>query len=255
MKRLVNKMKKMINKVLVASVLLSGVQVGTSILNEDSTTKSYASSSNPTFNHKVNKSYYTTTSLNARAGWGTSYKVVKSIPKAKAIKVTAKKKINGIYWYKTTYGGKTGYVSGKYISVKKPTTISKVSNSVNYTSLNDRIINEGKKFLGVKYVWGASANTGMDCSGFVYRTLNAAGIKVPRYDSRQFYAHSQKISKSQLQKGDLVYFATGGGTRISHIAIYMGNGKLIHAYGKGVQISPLNNGYWNKLVVGYGRIK
>lgn len=249
-------MKKFINKVLITSVMLGGLQTGVSLVSENTTTTSQAASkSNPTYNHKVNASYYTTASLSLRSGYGVKYKVLKTIPKSLKIKVTAKKKVNGIYWYKTTYGGKKGYVSGKYISVKKPkTTISKVSNSTS-SSLNNRIISSGKKYLGIKYVWGASSNTGMDCSGFVYRTLNDAGIKVPRYDSRQFYAHSTKISRSQLTKGDLVFFATGGGTRISHIAIYMGNNQLIHAYGKGVQISAFNNGYWDRLTVGYGRIK
>lgn len=134
---------------------------------------------------------------------------------------------------------------------------SNIVSSITHTKTNGyskRIINEGKKYLGVPYVWGGSSTTALDCSGFVYRVLNESGIAVPRTTSRGFYSMATKIKPSQVQVGDLVFFAEDGIT-ITHISIYMGDGNLIHASGDRVNIQKLNNTYWNKRVVGYGRIR
>ena len=82
---------------------------------------------------------------------------------------------------------------------------------------------------------------------------HALGKSIPRTSTAQ-YASSKKISKSSLQVGDLVFFNTSGGG-ISHVSIYAGNNKLLHAAGNKVKYSNINDGYWNKRIVGYGTFR
>ena len=121
---------------------------------------------------------------------------------------------------------------------------------------SDEIIAHAKKYLGVPYVWGGSTPSGFDCSGFVYKIWNEVGLSVSRGTTGGFFQMSSKISYKDVQVGDLIFFATGSSaTTISHVSIYMGNGQVIHASGKQVQISNINNGYWKPKIVGYGRLR
>jgi cell wall-associated NlpC family hydrolase len=88
---------------------------------------------------------------------------------------------------------------------------------------------DGEKYSGVRYVWGgASPSTGFDCSGFVNYVYASCGLSVKRTSSL-LYSESAKISKSELQPGDLVFFASPSGWYVSHVGIYMGAGQFIHA--------------------------
>ena len=101
------------------------------------------------------------------------------------------------------------------------------------------------------YVWGASGPTDFDCSGLVAWAYAQAGRPgLPHYSGAQ-YAMTTRISRSQLQPGDLVFWGGGGS---EHVAIYMGGNSLIHAFGSGggVNITPLD-GWW-KPATGYGRL-
>lgn len=169
------------------------------------------------------------------------------------IYIGQKLSINGKNQTSTTSVNSTpsnkGYVNG--------INTANIIQSITHTSKNsysNKIINQGLKYLGVPYVWGGSSPNALDCSGFVYRVYNEVGIPVPRTTSRGFYAMAKKISPSNVQVGDLVFFAEDGNT-ITHISIYYGNGQLLHASGDRVNIQKMNNTYWNKRVVGYGRIR
>ncbi|WP_455661806.1 C40 family peptidase [Pradoshia sp.] len=114
------------------------------------------------------------------------------------------------------------------------------------------IVNTGKKYIGTPYKWGGTTPKGFDCSGFVNYTIKkATGKTVPR-TSTALYKKGTKISKSKLKKGDLLFFNTSG-RGVSHVAIYMGNNKMIHAVSKGVKVDNLSNSYWNKRYVGAKR--
>jgi cell wall-associated NlpC family hydrolase len=89
------------------------------------------------------------------------------------------------------------------------------------------IIGTAQQFLGVPYVWGGSSPSGFDCSGFVQYVYAKHGINLPRTADIQISA-GQPVSKSDLQPGDLVFFA-GDYVNISHVGIYVGNGQMIHA--------------------------
>jgi len=172
---------------------------------------------------------------------------VQTLKNGKQVNVSKKTVVNGTTWYYGTASGKKGWMNAKYFATSK-SAVTKVSNSVSSA------ISYGERFLGVPYVWGGTTPSGFDCSGFtsyVYR--NALGKSLPRTSAAQYTA-SKKISKSNLQAGDLVFFNTSGGG-VSHVAIYAGNDKLLHAAGKKVKYSNLYDGYWNKRIVGYGTFR
>jgi len=115
------------------------------------------------------------------------------------------------------------------------------------------LVEYAKKFLGVKYEWGKeSPKTGFDCSGFVWYVYDKFGISITRQSSSQAQG-GRKISKSELKPGDLVFFDTndknGKLNDISHVGIYIGDGKFIHASTyehKKIVIESLSSSYYSK---------
>lgn len=79
------------------------------------------------------------------------------------------------------------------------------------------------------------------------------GIKLPR-SSKSQAAKGKKVAKSELQIGDLVFFKSPGSSKISHVAVYVGNNKILHASGKAVKISKLNSSCWKKNYVTARRV-
>lgn len=108
-----------------------------------------------------------------------------------------------------------------------------------------------KEQLGTPYVYGATGNGGFDCSGFTsYIYKNSLGVTLPRTAQEQYYA-STKVSRANVQKGDLVFF---GATKSSifHVGMYIGGGKMIDAQNRGVVREKIHTPWWH--VVGYGRV-
>jgi len=79
---------------------------------------------------------------------------------------------------------------------------------------------------------GKTPKDGFDCSGLVQYVYAGQGVKLPRSSSEQA-KKGRKVKKSQLQPGDLVFFSTGKRGKVSHVGIYVGNDKFIHAPGRG----------------------
>ncbi|WP_409178923.1 C40 family peptidase [Brevibacillus fortis] len=124
------------------------------------------------------------------------------------------------------------------------------STSASPSDIADQVISEGLKYKGVPYKFGSSKKTTrtFDCSSFTQRVFKEAGVSLPR-DSRQQSKVGQKVSKNQLQKGDLVFFRSYGSSssRITHVAIYAGDNKLLHTYGKpGVTTTKFKGTSWEK---------
>ena len=121
---------------------------------------------------------------------------------------------------------------------------------------NQVVLKTAQKMLGVKYRYGGtSPSRGFDCSGLVQYSHRAAGINLPRTTGQQFKA-AKRISRRYLKAGDLVFFKTSPSRFVSHVGIYLGNNKFIHApsSGKRVKISSMNEKYWRKRFTGAGRI-
>lgn len=115
---------------------------------------------------------------------------------------------------------KTATVSGK--SGEK--SVSETTSAG--TGNGSKLVAQAAKYIGTKYVYGGTSPSGFDCSGLVQYSLRKLGVSVGRSSSAQ-YGYGTSVSKSNLQPGDLVFFSRGHG--ISHVAIYAGNGQVIHA--------------------------
>ncbi|TYB31295.1 MAG: NlpC/P60 family protein [Candidatus Mcinerneyibacterium aminivorans] len=125
--------------------------------------------------------------------------------------------------------------------------------SNNILAIRDKIINTSKKFLGVPYKWGGTSSNGLDCSGFIYLVFKINGISIPR-DSTPQYKFSKNIQIDRIKKGDLIFFQTYK-RGPSHVGIYLGDKRFIHAStNNGVIISNLNQKYYSKRFYGAGRI-
>jgi cell wall-associated NlpC family hydrolase len=111
-----------------------------------------------------------------------------------------------------------------------------------------RIVDSAEDNLGTRYVWGGSTTAGFDCSGFVQHVFRAHDVHLPR-TSRQMAQVGAPIprNESDWQVGDLLFFA-GNGTRVDHVAMYVGAGRIIHSTetGGGVRYDQLetNRGSW-----------
>lgn len=109
------------------------------------------------------------------------------------------------------------------------------------SSLGSKIVNYALRFIGNPYVWGGTSLTnGADCSGFTQSVFANFGIKIPR-TSRTQATSGRSVSISHLQQGDLIFYAKNG--RINHVAIYIGNGKVISASSPSTGIKTANYNY------------
>ena len=118
--------------------------------------------------------------------------------------------------------------------------------------LRKAIITTANRYVGVPYRWGGeSPRTGFDCSGLTMVVYRINGLDLPR-SSRQQWKAGISIHRRQLQKGDLVFFATRGGSKVSYVGIYTGGDKFLHAPGRGrrIQTSSLSSKYYRARYVG-----
>ena len=123
-----------------------------------------------------------------------------------------------------------------------------IAKTVRFTKKIDDLLAEAQTYLGTPYRYGGTTRSGIDCSAFVLSVFGTTGMTLPRVAAAQAQ-EGEKVEKSNLQKGDLVFFSQGRG-RISHVGIVEnvteeGDVKFIHAAtSRGVMISSLNDSYW-----------
>ena len=113
------------------------------------------------------------------------------------------------------------------------------------------IVKTAEKYLGVKYKFGGDNPSGFDCSGYSSYVYKEHGITLA-HSAQQQYANGKRIGIKNAQPGDLVFFRTFGGWKISHVGIYLGDYKFIHApsRGKSVSVDDMRKEYWNKRYAG-----
>lgn len=115
------------------------------------------------------------------------------------------------------------------------------------------ILKTAYSMLGVPYMFGGMSPGGFDCSGFVCYVFAKAGISLPRMVDGQFDAVVH-VTRGNLQTGDLVFFETYC-PGPSHVGIYIGDGKFIHASSsKGISVAEVFTGYWGARYLGAGRV-
>lgn len=129
-------------------------------------------------------------------------------------------------------------------------------NAAKVTDLRKALIGLAMNLRDTRYVRGGrDPSTGFDCSGFVrYVFAHAIGMKLPTNSASQFLA-GLKVDRADMKPGDLVFFQTGRKHHISHVGIYLSNGRFIHspATGKTVQVSSLSESYWARHFAGAKR--
>ncbi len=116
------------------------------------------------------------------------------------------------------------------------------------------LIAEAHKVIGTPYRAGGTTPKGFDCSGFVSYTYKKVGVSLP-HSSSAMYAKGKPVSLNQLAPGDLLFFKTSKHKGVSHVAIYIGDGRMIHATSsKGVQVNSIHQAYWKQRFVGAKRL-
>lgn len=176
-----------------------------------------------------------------REGPGTDTSIIATYNSGATMDISG---ING-GWYKVSCDGNTGYIRSDMMKMVASSSSGK----------GEEIVSFAKQYLGYKYVYGGSSpGSGFDCSGFtsyVYKQFGYTSIN--RTASGQ-YKQGTSVSKSELQQGDLVFFASGGS--IYHVGIYIGSGQFIHASSSsvGVVISDLNSSYYTSRYYGAKRL-
>jgi peptidoglycan endopeptidase LytE len=131
------------------------------------------------------------------------------------------------------------------------TTPSENSTKAENSSLADRVIQIGEKYLGAKYLYGASPSRtdAFDCSSFTMRVFSEAGISLPRSSAAQSQVGTP-VSLNQLQKGDIVFFDTDFNGTINHVGIYAGNDQILNvSTSKGVSYVSIDSSYWKERLV------
>jgi cell wall-associated NlpC family hydrolase len=179
-------------------------------------------------------------------------------------------------WYKVIFDTQVGYIRSDYLdlteipyenkaSQKDPiffvngqstgvTPSASALNGGNTSTIRQNIVADAKKLLGIPYVWGGTTTKGFDCSGFVQYVLKQNGISMPRTTTEQ-YQIGTYVTKSDLLPGDLVFLQNTYRAGISHVGIYIGDGKMIHASSsKGVVTSDLSSSYYTQHYYGSRRV-
>ncbi len=159
--------------------------------------------------------WVTASSLTVRKSASSSSKKVATLKKNAQVTITA---TTGS-WYKIKTGSVTGYVNKSYISTSSKVTSSNVSAK----TTGQQIVNYALKFVGRPYVYGGTSLTsGADCSGFTMSVFKNFGYNLPRTSAAQRSSGKAVASLAQAKAGDLICYS-------GHIAIYMGNNKIVHA--------------------------
>lgn len=169
----------------------------------------------------------TTTTLYVREEPNTDCSIVTSMPMGEELEVI--EQLEG--WIKVAIDSDEGYVSADYVEVNTelPTamTMTEVRYGQGVSDVRVDLVSYACQFVGNPYVWGGTSLTkGADCSGFVLSVFANYGVSLPHSSVAQSNSGT-KISSSEAQPGDLFFY--GNGSRINHVAIYIGNGQVVHA--------------------------
>jgi cell wall-associated NlpC family hydrolase len=136
-------------------------------------------------------------------------------------------------WYKVEVDNEEGYVSSEYVTLsqKLPTamTLTQLRYGEGVSDVRVALVDFALQYVGNKYVWGGTSLTkGVDCSGFTMKVYEQFGISLPHSSSAQA-GYGTSISASEAKPGDLFFYGRSGVSGIGHVAIYIGNGQIVHA--------------------------
>lgn len=182
-----------------------------------------------------------TQTLKVREEPNTDSIVITLIPQEEELEVV---EIMDNGWVKFLLDDEEAYVSGDYVDVEerleKAVTLTELMYGQGVSNVRVDLVQYAKQFVGNPYVWGGTSLTkGADCSGFTLSIYKKYGVSLPHHAASQAQMGT-KVDYSSAQPGDLVFYAKNG--RINHVAIYIGNGQVIHASSPktGIKISSWN---------------
>lgn len=168
-----------------------------------------------------------TETLNVRTEKSTDASILSQIGNSEAFTVNSV--ADG--WIEINVDDEVGYISQDYATLSQALPTAKTIEQVKYgdgvSDVRSSAVSYALQFVGNRYVWGGTSLTnGVDCSGFTMQIMAKYGISLP-HSSREQPAYGTKISSSEAQPGDLFFYGSGGS--ISHVAMYIGNGQIVHA--------------------------
>lgn len=187
----------------------------------------------------------TTPTLHVRKEPNTECEIVANMPEGEEIEVRE----NLGDWVKVSVDEEEGYINTGYVTISnelpKAMNMTEVKYGQGVSDVRVDLVSYACQFVGNPYVWGGTSLTkGADCSGFTLSVFAKYGIGLPRTSRAQAGAGT-KINPSEAQPGDLFFYGSGAG--INHVAIYIGNGQIVHASSRktGIKIS---NAYYRSPV-------
>lgn len=124
--------------------------------------------------------------------------------------------------------------------------------TANGQAIYKKTVDVANSLEGTPYLYGGNTPEGLDCSGLIYYAFNQGGLKIGR-DSSEGYFYGNTTQVKNPIAGDLVFFQNTYKDGISHMGIYIGNNKFIHAGSDGVEISDVTYSYWSTRLVAYKR--
>ena len=119
-------------------------------------------------------------------------------------------------------------------------------------TVRNEIVETAEGFIGLPYQWGgSSAEEGFDCSGLTMAVYQLNGLNLPR-SSRDQYSVGTPVERAEIAKGDLVFFAIKAREKVSHVGVYLGDDRFIHAPSKGktIRVDSLSDRYYVARYVG-----
>lgn len=147
-------------------------------------------------------------------------------------------------WVKVSYDNESGYVAKEYVNLsyalEKASSIEAIIYGEGVSNTRVNLVSKAKTYLGGRYVWGGTTlGRGVDCSGYTQALYRLYGVSIPRTSQAQSNG-GRSISSSQLKPGDLVFYGPSKYS-INHVAMYIGNGQVIHASNQrsGIKISNM----------------
>lgn len=187
----------------------------------------------------VKRARSTESGLRVRMSPSTDSEILTTMGEGESLEVM--EELDG--WIMVTLDDEPGYISAEYAEIEEELdtaiTMTELLYGEGVSDVRVDLCQYAKQFIGNRYVWGgASLSNGTDCSGFTMSVFKKYGISLPHSSSAQSQMGT-KVSLAEAKAGDLVFY--GKGSHVNHVAIYIGNGQVVHASNpkQGIKISSV----------------